>query len=1217
MSEFLAADSPPAPEGRLRQYIVAILAGVLSVLIRASLEPILLDDNPFIMAMFAVIAVAWYAGFWPALVTLAVSVLSIAYFILPPQDSMIIQGLSHQLGIALFVFLGFGCALLGESQRRAKQRAEENYHQLLQKHAQLETEVLRRQRVEDELRSTNQTLLATQRQTGEALALLDTFVMNAPVGLAFLDRDLRFVRVNNRLASDNAQPIAAHLGKTIAEALPGFSTRLSEDVREVLASGEARVEQTFLGVPAGRLDEPVTWNISLYPVSLQGGNVFGVGVVEQDITDRLRAERAVRESEERYRTLLESTGEGIYGIDTTGCCTFVNRAALDMLGRQHEDLLGRSMHNLIHYRHPDGTPYPQEECPILSSVQSGRSCRATDEVYWRGDGSAFFVEYSAHPIMQNGESAGGVVAFSDITERRKREELILSVSARLKAIVETAVDGILTFDDTGMINTFNPAAERAFGYKESELTGQPLGLLLPEPYRSEYDRDLSEYRRSGKRKILAVARELQGLRKDGTAFPMELSLGETPLLDRRTFTGIVRDITERKRSEQSLRENRERLKAALAASGTGTFRWFIQSGQLEWDEELGRLFGLPTGQTVRTLDQFLGMIHPEDRAGVIARSALCARDGVDFEMDYRVVWPNGTVRWLAERGKTVFGDNSRPAYMLGACADVTERVRMQDALSESESRFRTLAEVVPQLVWSSDAEGRMEYFNSRWHRYSGLKVEDSLGNGWIATVHPEDAARTVELWQDSIRTGEPYEAEYRLRGGDGHYRWFLARAFPQRDAAGRVLRWFGTSTDVDDQIRAHQELAESREGFRQLTEAVPQIVWTSNMRGEIDYFNGRWFDYTAMPPDRSRGLGWLSVVHPDDRPGVVASWEFSRGRSNRHVVEYRLFHAPENEYRWHLSSALPVHGADGAVIQWVGTLTDIDAHRRESERLEHLVRERTGELAQSVAALQQEIEERRRAELKEQAAVAELRRSNEELEKFAYVASHDLQEPLRKIQTFGDRLQNAASDTLSDQARDYLLRILASTVRMRQLISDLLTFARVTTKGQPFTRVDLSGLLGEVLSDLEVSIQQVEGKVIIGDLPTLEADPLQMRQLFQNLIGNALKFHKPGVSPVITVYAEAAELPAEGNNPSLPAWCISIADNGIGFDEKYLDRIFQVFQRLHGRTEYEGTGVGLAICRKIVERHSGSMTAMSVPGEGATFLVVLPEVQTRNYPGGL
>ena len=768
MSKLLAADSPPPLEGRLRQYIVAILAGVLSVLVRASLEPILLDDNPFIMAMFAVIAVAWYAGFWPALVTLAVSVLSIAYFILGPQNSLMIQGLSHQLGIALFVFLGFGCALLGESQRRAKQRAEESYYQLLQKHVQLETEVLRRQRVEDELRSTNQTL---------------------------------------------------------------------------------------------------------------------------------------HESEERYRTLLESTGEGIYGIDTTGCCTFVNRAALEMLGRQRGDLLGRSMHNLIHYRHPNGTPYPQEECQILSSVQSGRPCRATDEVYWRGDGSSFFVEYSAHPIMQNGESCGGVVAFSDISERRRREELIRSVSARLKAIVETAVDGILTFDDTGIINTFNPAAERAFGYKEAELTGQPLGLLLPEPYRSEYERDLSEYRRSGKRKILAVARELQGLRKDGTTFPMELSLGETPLLDRRTFTGIVRDITERKRSEQSLRENRERLRAALAASGTGTFRWFIQSGQLEWDEELGRLFGLPAGQTVRTLDQFLGMIHPEDRAGVIALSSLCARDGVNFDMDYRVVWPNGTVRWLAERGKTIFGDTGRPAYMLGACVDVTERVRMREALSESESRFRTLAEVVPQFVWSSDAEGRMEYFNSRWHRFSGLKVEDSLGNGWVAIVHPEDAARTVELWQESIRTGEPYEAEYRLRGGDGHYRWFLARAFPQRDADGRVVRWFGTSTDVDDQIRAQQELAESREGFRQLTEAVPQIVWTSNMKGEIDYLNGRWFDYTAFPPDRSRGLGWLAAIHPDDRQGVIASWEFSMGRSKRHhVVEYRLFHASENEYRWHLSS---------------------------------------------------------------------------------------------------------------------------------------------------------------------------------------------------------------------------------------------------------------------------------------------------------------------------
>jgi PAS domain S-box-containing protein len=228
-----------------------------------------------------------------------------------------------------------------------------------------------------------------------------------------------------------------------------------------------------------------------------------------------------------------------------------------------------------------------------------------------------------------------------------------------------------------------------------------------------------------------------------------------------------------------------------------------------------------------------------------------------------------------------------------------------------------------------------------------------------------------------------------------------------------------------------------------------------------------------------------------------------------------------------------------------------------------------------------------------------LRRSNKELEQFASIAAHDLQEPLRKVQAFGDRLQSRAGATLDTQSRDYLARMLASATRMRTLINDLLSFSRVTTKAQPFTSVDLDVLVREVISDLEVRLQQTRGRIDLVSLPVLDADPLQMRQLFQNLIGNALKFRRPEVPPVVTI--ESRRLGS--------FWQIFVRDNGIGFEEKYLDRIFEMFQRLHGIEEYEGTGMGLAICRKIVDRHGGSITAVSVPGAGATFILKLPVYQ--------
>ncbi|HLH61851.1 MAG TPA: ATP-binding protein [Ktedonobacteraceae bacterium] len=259
--------------------------------------------------------------------------------------------------------------------------------------------------------------------------------------------------------------------------------------------------------------------------------------------------------------------------------------------------------------------------------------------------------------------------------------------------------------------------------------------------------------------------------------------------------------------------------------------------------------------------------------------------------------------------------------------------------------------------------------------------------------------------------------------------------------------------------------------------------------------------------------------------------------------------------------------------------------------LEQMVIERTAALTESSEALRQ--------------LNAELQRSNQELQDFAYVASHDLQEPLRKIQAFGNLLEEEYGSVLSD-GKTYLDRMRNAASRMQVLINDLLMFSRVTTKALPFTEVDLNVIGREVIIDLEAVLQATGGAVEIDMLPIIEADPLQMRQLLQNLIGNALKFHRPGVPPHVFVSAEWQANPEASEEQCV----IAVRDNGIGFDEKYLDRIFTVFQRLHSRGEYEGTGIGLAVVRKIVERHGGSITARSTVGEGSTFLVTLPLRQT-------
>lgn len=259
-----------------------------------------------------------------------------------------------------------------------------------------------------------------------------------------------------------------------------------------------------------------------------------------------------------------------------------------------------------------------------------------------------------------------------------------------------------------------------------------------------------------------------------------------------------------------------------------------------------------------------------------------------------------------------------------------------------------------------------------------------------------------------------------------------------------------------------------------------------------------------------------------------------------------------------------------------------------------------------------DITERKLIEEKLQAFTIQLQRSNRELEEFAAVASHDLQEPLRKIQAFGNRLSVKYGDSLDEDGRDYLNRMLTSAARMRTLIDDLLDYSRLTIKSRHYVKVDLGMICQEVLSDLGQQIEQVGGRVEVGELPTVEADAMQMSRLLQNLLSNALKFSPEGVRPSIKVSARLAEGSADPCLSDLAAtehWEIRVQDQGIGFDAKYLDRIFAPFQRLHGRNEFEGTGIGLAICRKIAESHWGSITAESAVGKGATFIVTLPAVQ--------
>lgn len=374
--------------------------------------------------------------------------------------------------------------------------------------------------------------------------------------------------------------------------------------------------------------------------------------------------------------------------------------------------------------------------------------------------------------------------------------------------------------------------------------------------------------------------------------------------------------------------------------------------------------------------------------------------------------------------------------------------------------------------------------------------------------------------------------------------------------------------------RRDRALSRSEEHFRALIEHGSDLITLLDEEGAVLYASPSLCRGAAMEASEVVGTSFLEWVHPEDCDRVRSLLQDSTETEETvRTVEYR-YRLPEG--RWVVLESIVNNLRDAAAVG-------------------------------GIVVNSRDVTERKAAEEQLAAFARSLEQSNRELQDFAYVASHDLQEPLRKIQAFGDRLKTKCGDTLTDQGGDYLDRILNAADRMQNLIVSLLDFSRVTTKAQPFVEVDLERVAREVLNDLEIGIEQVGAKITVRDLPSIEADPTQMRQLIQNLVGNALKFHREDCAPEIQISGEFLPSPAQTVPGCNGARCLlRVQDNGIGFDPKYQNRIFGIFQRLHGRGEYEGTGVGLSICRKIADRHGGEIGVISAAGKGATFEVALP-----------
>ncbi|MDD2923166.1 MAG: MASE3 domain-containing protein, partial [Anaerolineales bacterium] len=500
--------------------------------------------------------------------------------------------------------------------------------------------------------------------------------------------------------------------------------------------------------------------------------------------------------------------------------------------------------------------------------------------------------------------------------------------------------------------------------------------------------------------------------------------------------------------------------------------------------------------------------------------------------------------------------------------ELAERETAERLLREKDENLRLMIDgMQDHAIIMLDPQGFVLNWNSGAQKLKGYQAEEIIGKHFSLFYTPEDIQRGVpqELLKTANEQGDAKDESWRVRKDGAR---FLADVTIEalRNQDGSLRGYAKITRDITERKRLEDIAKRLSRQHELVLASAGEGIYGLDMNGNMTFINQAAANMLGNSIEELLGKSGHADHHhtradgsPSPRAECPIYAAFHDGKT--HHVDSDIF--------WRLDgSSFPV--------EYTSTPN----------------RDENGEILGAVVVFR-DITERKRAEQALQAYTSKLEQSNRDLQEFAYVASHDLQEPLRKVMAFGDRLATKYGETLDETGRDYIKRMRGASQRMQILINDLLSFSRVSTRAQPFVEVDLNMVAREVVSDLENLIERTGARVEVGELPVIEADSTQMRQLLQNLIGNALKFQREGQTPHVKVSAKN-----NGNTCQ-----ISVEDNGIGFDTQYLDRIFKPFQRLHSREEYEGSGMGLAICRRIAERHSGSIIAESAPDKGATFLV--------------
>lgn len=840
--------------------------------------------------------------------------------------------------------------------------------------------------------------------------------------------------------------------------------------------------------------------------------------------------------------------------------------------------------------------------PLIDKVlQNGEATWHEDQllpIYRNGKLEDVYWTFSYSPVNdENGKTNGVLVICNETTKQIITRKKLEESERRFRNTVKQLPLGICVLKGADLIvEMANTTYLHIIDREESAILNKSIFDSVPETRATAYP-ILKKVLETGEPYYAdEFAVTLNRYSKEELAY---FNLVFYPLNEENEVTGVIvvaYEVTEEVKGRYLLEENEKAFRNIVIDSpiAMAIFRgndFIIEMANKTmmyniWQKEEKECIGIPL---LDVFPELKNQKYPELLHDVLVNGKTIQENEAVAYVDIK-----GSLKkfYLDYEYTTLYEKNGKASGVMCTVYDVTSKVKARKKVETAEARTRLATEIAEIAMWDLNLKTKKLIYSDTILDIFGYEKNIKILHQDIRSrILPEDENIVLNAFAEALKTGI-YKYEARILKLDQSIAWIKVQGKIFFDENNEPTKMLGTVMDFTIEKEIQHVLMKSEQKFRLLADSIPQFIWTSDTLGNLNYFNETVYNYSGLSKEEIEKNGWLQIVHPDDREENVKLWMESVKTGNDFLFIHR-FKRYDGEYRWQLSRAIAQLDESGKIQMWVGTSTDIEEQKNFTNKLEDQIIERTTQL-----------------ELKNR----DLINMNIELQSFAYISSHDLQEPLRKIQTFASRLATLDEQNISANARSYLARIEFSAKKMQNLIQDLLTYSRTNSADRIFTTVKIDEIAEEVISDFSDRIEEKNAVVEYHDLGEANLIQFQFRQLLHNLVENALKFSIPGVPPKVKISAtqiDGKSIPnAEFKDKNYLH--LQVEDNGIGFEPIYKEKIFEVFQRLNTESEYKGTGIGLAIVKKIVENHKGFITVFSEKGKGSTFNIYIPDLSEIN-----